>query len=72
MGYNAKDACRVSLGQPVSGLSLVKVECRMEGAHGEFEIFFIDDAGDFDLRGADHHDIDTLAREDVEHFGRHA
>jgi len=58
------------LGPPVSGLSSVETECGMQGAHGQFEILFVNHAGDFDLRGADHHDIDALAREHFEHFRR--
>lgn len=40
----------------------------MEGSYGQFEVFLIDQARDFDLRGADHDDIDPFAGQQVKHF----
>ena len=54
-----------------SGLPLIQIERRMERSHGQFEVFLVDHAGDFDLRRADHHDVDTLAGQHLEHLGRH-
>ncbi len=49
------------LGRIVSGLRLIQIERRVERAHGQFEVFLVDDAGDFYLGCADHHDIDAFS-----------
>jgi hypothetical protein len=42
-------------------LCQVEIERRVERAHGQFEVFLVDDAGDFYLGCADHHDIDAFS-----------
>jgi len=49
------------------GSRLVQPESLVKGPHGKFCIFLVDDAGDLDLGGADHEDVDAVAGEDVEH-----
>jgi len=53
-------------------LCQVEIECRVERAHGQFEVFLVDHAGDLDLRRADHHDIDAFSGQHLEHLRRHA
>ena len=44
-----------------------ELERVVEGAHGELGVLVLDDAGDGDLRGRDHLDVDALLRERGEH-----
>src|SRR5580765_4024080 len=49
-----------------------ELEGVVEGAHGELRVLVLDDAGDRDLGGRDHLDIDPFLREGREHAPRHA
>ena len=41
----------------------------MQSPDGEFGIFFLNHAGDLDLRGGDHGDVNPLLGQDAEHGG---
>ena len=50
----------------------VKAKLIVEGANGQLRVFVLNDAGELDLGGRDHHDVDAFLREDREHLGGHA
>ena len=49
-----------------------ELEGVVEGAHGELGVLVLDDAGDGDLGGGDHLDVDAFLRQRREHAPRHA
>ena len=49
-----------------------ELERVVEGAHRELGVLVLDHAGDRDLGGRDHLDVDVLARQRLEHARRHA
>ena len=52
----------------VAGTSgFIQPECFVQGAHGEFEVFFVYAHGDFDFRGADDVDVDAFFGKCLEH-----
>ena len=52
----------------VAGTSgFIQPECFVQGAHGEFEVFFVYAHGDFDFRGANDVDVDAFFCECLEH-----
>jgi len=44
----------------------------VQGPHGQFHVFFVDDHRGFDFAGGDHLDVDALFAERAEHFAGHA
>ena len=52
----------------VAGTSgFIQPECFVQGAHGEFEVFFVYAHGDFDFRGANDVDVDAFFGKCLEH-----
>ena len=56
---------RFFISDGVSGF--IEAESFVQGAHCEFEVFFVNTHGDFDFRGADDVDIDVFFGKRLEH-----
>ena len=47
---------------------LVEAESLVQNAHGQFQVFFVDDDGDLDFRGRYHLDVDAFFGQCAEHL----
>ena len=53
---------------PQSSTIFVQFKSRMQYPHGQFGVFFFDNTGDSNFRGANHHDINVLFGQGCKHL----